>query len=403
MISKLFRSVGMFAAVLVLGFIGFRVGCYFTHSEKPHILVEGLAPEGHYADTVSCNLVSHNGYKFKFLNAKLDGAPYNFQQSQVLGKKSFTHPFELDTTTLANGQHTLEIEAIDGSYNKNKTKITLNFSVDNTPLQGSFLQPQYEVLQGRTVHAIINTNKDLDDATVSYLTKKYPCCKTADHATTYECFIPIECEQGAEEHPLKATLTDKTGKTVALISKVLVKAAQFPRQKGFSVAQEKLDNEKDVSLNNDILKTALTKWIHDSPREKLWRGHFEMPCEITRISTPFGEVRTTPERGRYLHKAIDIVHHPRSVVWACARGKIIIKERYLMSGNTIVVDHGMGVHSHYYHLDDFADLEVGDMVEKGAKVGRLGKTGYATGYHLHWEIRVNNTAVDPIEWTTKSF
>ena len=107
----------------------------------------------------------------------------------------------------------------------------------------------------------------------------------------------------------------------------------------------------------------------------------------------------TPERGRYLHKAIDIVHNPRSVVWASARGKVIIKDRYLMSGNTVVIDHGMGVHSLYYHLHDFADIEVGDVVNKGAKIGRLGKTGYATGYHLHWAIHVNNVAVDPLEWT----
>ena len=72
-----------------------------------------------------------------------------------------------------------------------------------------------------------------------------------------------------------------------------------------------------------------------------------------------------------------------------------------MSGNTVVLEHGMGVHSHYYHLNDFAEIEVGDVIGKGVKIGRMGKTGYATGYHLHWEVRIDNVAVDPLEWTEK--
>jgi murein DD-endopeptidase MepM/ murein hydrolase activator NlpD len=138
-------------------------------------------------------------------------------------------------------------------------------------------------------------------------------------------------------------------------------------------------------------------------KRKMWTGEFELPTIVQRYSTPYGEIRTTPERGRYLHRAVDIVNHPKSVIWASQHGKVIIKDRYLHSGNTIVLDHGCGVFTLYYHLEDFADLEVGDAVKKGNPVGRLGMTGYATGYHLHWELRVGGMAVDPLEWTKKSF
>ncbi len=43
------------------------------------------------------------------------------------------------------------------------------------------------------------------------------------------------------------------------------------------------------------------------------------------------------------------------------------------------------------------------MVKKGNPIGKLGKTGYATGYHLHWELRVQGIAVDPLEWTQKIY
>jgi len=61
------------------------------------------------------------------------------------------------------------------------------------------------------------------------------------------------------------------------------------------------------------------------------------------------------------------------------------------------------VFSMYFHLEDFADIEIGDLVKKGNPVGKLGKTGYATGYHLHWEIRVNNVAINPLQWAEKNF
>ena len=57
----------------------------------------------------------------------------------------------------------------------------------------------------------------------------------------------------------------------------------------------------------------------------------------------------------------------------------------------------------YFHLEDFANIEVGDNVQKGNPVGKLGKTGYASGYHLHWELRVNNIPVDPMQWINSTF
>ena len=90
-------------------------------------------------------------------------------------------------------------------------------------------------------------------------------------------------------------------------------------------------------------------------------------------------------------------------MWASQDGVVVIKDRYVHAGNAIVLDHGCGVVTIYFHLDSFADINVGDTVKKGKPVGTLGMTGYATGYHLHWELRVNNIAVEPMQWTTYDF
>jgi len=140
-----------------------------------------------------------------------------------------------------------------------------------------------------------------------------------------------------------------------------------------------------------------------SPQKKLWRGHFCTPIEIVRTTCEFGTVRTTQEKGKYQHKAVDITNTPKSVVWSAQAGTVVIKDRFVHSGNTVVVDHGWGIMSLYFHLNDFASIDVGTKLAQGNPVGTIGQTGYAKGYHLHWEMRVNNTAVDPIQWTKQSF
>jgi len=70
----------------------------------------------------------------------------------------------------------------------------------------------------------------------------------------------------------------------------------------------------------------------------------------------------------------------------------------------IILDHGCGILSTYGHLSDFAPgIQVGSFVKKGKPVGKIGKTGYATGYHLHWELRVANIPVNPLEWVKQDF
>jgi murein DD-endopeptidase MepM/ murein hydrolase activator NlpD len=110
-------------------------------------------------------------------------------------------------------------------------------------------------------------------------------------------------------------------------------------------------------------------------------------------------VRTTQHKGRYAHKALDIINSPKSVVWSTQDGKVVLKDRFAFSGNTVVIDHGMGVLSLFFHLDNFADIKEGDKIAKGEPIGTIGKTGYADGYHLHWEMRVDNIPVDPMQWT----
>ncbi len=75
-----------------------------------------------------------------------------------------------------------------------------------------------------------------------------------------------------------------------------------------------------------------------------------------------------------------------------------MKDRFVSTGNTVAIDHGCGIISLYGHLDSYGNIEVGMPIKRGNIIGTIGMTGYATGYHLHWELRINNVQVNPMEW-----
>jgi murein DD-endopeptidase MepM/ murein hydrolase activator NlpD len=395
-------TVSVIGAVIAL-WIGSSLFTYFTYNVTPEIRVTGVESEKSYKGGVKCFLNARNGYKIAAASLSIDGMPLDIEAVKSIRAKEFDIPFEIDTKNLSDGKHILKIEATDSSYHANKSNDQIEFFVDNKPLQVAFLQPDYSVLQGRTLHPKIRVNKPGVMAKIKLFANEYECYPDSNGSTVYESFIPIDCEQNADDYVMNVEVVDKVGNVVSQVGAVKIKRVNFPKQKGFTVSQEKLDEEKEVSMNNKILKVALEKWLEKSPRKKLWSGPFEVPTVVRRITTPFGEIRITPERGRYHHRAIDIANTPRSVVWASQNGRVIIKDRYLMSGNTVVIDHGLGVFTKYYHLDDFSDVEVGDTVRKGAPLGKLGMTGYANGYHLHWELSINGVSIDPLEWTKSVF
>ena len=82
----------------------------------------------------------------------------------------------------------------------------------------------------------------------------------------------------------------------------------------------------------------------------------------------------------------------------CSNDGVVIFADYLgIYGNTVIVDHGLGLQSLYAHLSSF-DVGVGDEVRKGQSLGRTGQTGLAGGDHLHFTMVLHGTQVNPIEW-----
>jgi len=121
---------------------------------------------------------------------------------------------------------------------------------------------------------------------------------------------------------------------------------------------------------------------------------FALPTDGV-ISSRFGD-RLHPILHRWrMHKGVDIAARRGSPVWATAAGTVLVAEMRGSAGREVILDHGHGRQTRYGHLDAIT-VHVGQKVEAGDQVGSVGQTGLATGPHVHYEIRQNGVAVDPV-------
>jgi murein DD-endopeptidase MepM/ murein hydrolase activator NlpD len=137
--------------------------------------------------------------------------------------------------------------------------------------------------------------------------------------------------------------------------------------------------------------TALFQAFRD---ERLWRGAFIRPVE-GEISGAFGLGRIINGQRRSPHTGVDLQAEEGTPVLACNSGMVVLVDQFFFSGKSVILDHGWGLYSMYFHLSETLVKE-GERVSKGVMLGRVGSTGRSTKPHLHWGIRMNGARIDPL-------
>lgn len=137
---------------------------------------------------------------------------------------------------------------------------------------------------------------------------------------------------------------------------------------------------------------------------RLWSGAFLFPIVQGFIRTsPFGSRRSYNDGPvSSYHAGSDWSAPEGTPLWAPAGGVVVLAEPLDVRGGAVIIDHGLGVYSNFWHLSRI-DVEPGQRVAPGQIIGLVGSTGLSTGAHLHWEVRVNGIAVDPMQWADVNF
>jgi len=228
-------------------------------------------------------------------------------------------------------------------------------------------------------------------------------------------FFPVSCETGAVTFAatvLTVPTTAAAGPATIVLETAEGVAAEIPVEvapRGFPYETIRLTPvmagiQRDVSPQRVAESEHLWAVLRSVGSEAHFFCYFVRPVESTRRTSLFGArrvfVNADGGRSTSIHAGIDYGVPTGTPVFASGAGRVVLARDRIVSGKSVIIEHLPGVFSVYYHLDRIYAAE-GAMIETGEVLGLSGATGFATGPHLHWELRVFGENTDPDAFTAR--
>jgi murein DD-endopeptidase MepM/ murein hydrolase activator NlpD len=251
----------------------------------------------------------------------------------------------------------------------------------------------YRSLQpGEVLRITLSGKADIQWAHFRFSGEKHPLWQSAaggDHIA----FLGLDLELAPGSYPLSVTAQLEDGTLSTLTKEIEVKSRDFPVER--LRVDPKYVTPPAEALERIRLEAQLMRSVYSgfSP-EWLGEGSFVLPT-AGRVSPNFGRRRIFNDQPRSPHSGVDISSPQGTPVLASNSGRVVLTRGLYYAGNTVIIDHGLGVFSVYLHLSRML-VEEGSLVIKGDTIGEVGATGRVTGPHLHWSVRIRNSRVDPL-------
>jgi murein DD-endopeptidase MepM/ murein hydrolase activator NlpD len=174
---------------------------------------------------------------------------------------------------------------------------------------------------------------------------------------------------------------------------VSVTEHSFP-EADVTVPDEYANPSADARKQIDQDNRAIRKSFGEPTSPPQFAGDFKQPVAGGKPTSPFGEQRTFNATTKSQHLGLDVTARTGARVKAINDGTVVLVRACFLPGQVVVIDHGAGIASAYFHLQQASVVE-GAMVKRGDLIGKAGKTGRATGPHMHLSVWVPGGFVDP--------
>jgi murein DD-endopeptidase MepM/ murein hydrolase activator NlpD len=257
-------------------------------------------------------------------------------------------------------------------------------TLNNLPLiQGEILQIAIASTEA------IDLNGALNGQTLRFFT---------EDEENYYAFHGIHALAEPGPVPLQITANFEDGGSLRLDQLVMIAEGGYGNE--FVNVSEKYLDEAVISEENAYLQPILDLVTP----QRHWDGKFQYPVDEPCVSSLFGQRRNYNNGGLFFyHTGMDFAVCAQNLnIYAPAAGEVVLAEELAIKGKAVLIDHGWGVFSGYWHLEEFS-IEAGDFVEPGDVIGLIGNTGRSAGPHLHFEININGTPVNPETWLDQAF
>ncbi|MHC1788773.1 M23 family metallopeptidase [Solidesulfovibrio sp.] len=414
-------ALGLLASPLaVAGFAGYYL--FLKDAEKPRVT---LSPEAEAASLKRPFVVAASDEQSGIRSVTVTVA--QGQRRVDILRKSYDPPrdqvserFTLESSELRGGSFELQIAAHDGSHANlgagNAARVTRRMLLDPVPPAVKALTPAHYMRQGGAGLVVYEVNKDVTRSGVVVGDRFFPGYK--QQSGHYACLFPFPSDLEPDAYKPRLFVEDAAGnEKVGFFVNMAIKrrfreervevtdeflaarlpafAGMFPEERDPATRFQKLNSE--LRRQNAAFIASLSARSGPQP---LWDGGFiYLPRSVVRGS--FGADRVYvykgQEVGRERSDGIGLASVSGAPVPAANSGNVVFAGPLGVYGNTVVIDHGLGLSTVYANLSSVA-AAVGDAVKKGDPVGATGTTGLTPGEQVHFAVYLSGQPVIPIEW-----
>ena len=258
--------------------------------------------------------------------------------------------------------------------------------------------------QGSLLVLEVQSRKPLTELTAEWNSKTVPFWQLSDEradATRVaavdrrQALLGVDLEKPPGTYPVLVHVQTASDKPESCTLPIPVHAGRFATER-LEVGKEFVEPSSEQIKRANEERDKLRAVFDQVTPEKLWDGDFRVPLDGVTTGGNFGKRRILNGQSGSPHSGVDFPSPTGTPIHAAQSGRVALAEELFFSGNTVVVDHGLGIYTFYGHLSEI-DVKVGDPLQPGQVLGKVGATGRVTGPHLHWGLTVERARVNPLE------
>lgn len=249
------------------------------------------------------------------------------------------------------------------------------------------------IANGKTALLEFSKDKDIEYDKIVVGKKKYKIYDNPLHKEKAYVLLPMSYYEKPSDKKVEIFYTENKDKKKRILI-FRVKDGKYEKEK-IKVQSSKVNLKKEDKKRASKEYAEAMRIYRTSTKKSHISKEFIVPMK-SKITSDFGKARVYNNSLKGYHSGTDFRAKIGTPIIASNDGVVVLAKDRFYSGNSVIIDHGQGIYSCYYHMSRF-DVKKGSIVERGDSLGLSGDSGRVTGPHLHFSFRVGGEQVDPLQ------